>query len=157
MSAIDIPVESQILEASEQAPLLSMFLRLDMPTVREVLSREDLREPETSVQSRGIVVGETTVGLLGACTRVIELLETPEDLPVNGSSARKLPGLCKTVTMAIPASIRSLKVVSGAARSMRKPAIVHASPARNGRKAAGRRQCQLQLHRSIRKVCQWLR
>jgi hypothetical protein len=58
-----------------------MFLRLDMPTVREVISREELPEPETSVQSHGLAVGETTVGLLGACARLIELLKTPEDIP----------------------------------------------------------------------------
>ena len=81
LSSIDVPIESQIVEASEEVPLLSMLLRLDMPTVREVLSREDMPEPENSVQRRGLVVGETTVGLLSACTRLIELLETPEDVP----------------------------------------------------------------------------
>ena len=81
LSSIDVPAESQIVEASEQVPLLSMFLRLDMPTVREVISREELPEPATAVQSRGLAVGETTVGLLGACARLIELLETPEDIP----------------------------------------------------------------------------
>ena len=81
LSSIDVPAESQIVEASEKVPLLSMFLRLDMPTVREVLSREDLPETETSVQSRGLAVGETTDGLLGACTRLIDLLDTPEDIP----------------------------------------------------------------------------
>ena len=30
--------------------------------------------------ARGIAVGETTVGLLSACSRLIELLETPEDI-----------------------------------------------------------------------------
>ena len=58
-----------------------MFLRLDMPTVRDFISREELPESETSVQSRGITVGETTVGLLSACSRLIELLETPKDIP----------------------------------------------------------------------------
>ena len=81
LSSIDVPAQSQILEASEQVPMLSMFLRLDMPTVREVISREELPEPETAVQSRGLAVGETTAGLLDACTRLIELLETPEDIP----------------------------------------------------------------------------
>jgi AraC-like DNA-binding protein len=81
LSSIDVPAESQIVEASEQVPLLSMFLQLDMPTVREVISREELPDPETSVLSRGIAVGETTVGLLDACTRLIDLLETPEDIP----------------------------------------------------------------------------
>jgi AraC-like DNA-binding protein len=81
LSSIDVPAESQIIEASEEVPLLSMFLRLDMPTVREVVSREELPEPETQIQSRGIAVGETTVGLLDACSRLIDLLETPEDIP----------------------------------------------------------------------------
>jgi AraC-like DNA-binding protein len=81
LSSIDVPAESQIVEASEQVPLLSMFLRLDMPTVREIISREELPEPETSVHSRGLAVGETTAGLLSACSRLLELLETPEDIP----------------------------------------------------------------------------
>jgi AraC-like DNA-binding protein len=81
LSSIDVPAQSQIVEASEEVPLLSMFLRLDMPTVREVLSREDLPEAESSIHSRGLAVGETTVGLLGACARLIELLDTPEDIP----------------------------------------------------------------------------
>ncbi len=81
LSSIDVPAQSQIVKASEQIPLLSMYLRLDMPTVREVLSHEDLPEPETTVQCSGISVGETTVGLLGACARLIDLLGTPEDIP----------------------------------------------------------------------------
>jgi AraC-like DNA-binding protein len=81
LSSIDVPVQSQIVEASDKVPLLSMFLRLDMPTVREVLSREDLPEPESTAHRRGLAVGETTLGLLGACARLIELLETPEDIP----------------------------------------------------------------------------
>ena len=81
LSSIDVPAKSQIVEASEKVPLLVMFLRLDMPTVREVLSRDDLPEPETSAQGSGLAVGETTVGLLSACSRLIELLQTPEDIP----------------------------------------------------------------------------
>lgn len=81
LSSIDVPVESQIIEASEEIPMLSMFLRLDMPTVREVLSREDLPEPEPAGERRGLAVGQTTAGLLDACMRLIDLLETPEDIP----------------------------------------------------------------------------
>lgn len=81
LSSIDVPVESQIIEASEDTPMLSMFLRLDMPTVREVLSREDLPAPEAVSQRRGVAVGETTLGLIDACLRLIELLEAPEDIP----------------------------------------------------------------------------
>ena len=81
LTSIDVPVESQIIEASERVPLLSMFLRLDMPTVREVISSEELPENEAATESRGLAVGETTIGLLDACSRLIELLATPEDIP----------------------------------------------------------------------------
>jgi AraC-like DNA-binding protein len=58
-----------------------MLLRLDMPTVREVLSRDDLSEIESGSHRRGLAVGEATVGLLDTCIRLIELLDTPEDIP----------------------------------------------------------------------------
>ena len=82
VSSIDVPIQSQIIEASEAVPLLAMRLRLDMSAVQEVLSREDLPEPEPSMQPRALAVGETTVGLLGACGRLLDLLDAPEDIPV---------------------------------------------------------------------------
>jgi AraC-like DNA-binding protein len=81
LSSIDVPAQSQIIEASEKTPLLSIFLRLDMPTVREVLSRDDIPEAPPSTHRQGLVVGETTVGLLSAAMRLLELLDTPEDIP----------------------------------------------------------------------------
>jgi AraC-like DNA-binding protein len=81
LSSIDVPAQSQIIEASEKTPLLSMFLTLDMPIVREVLSREDVPEAKTMSHRQGLAVGETTVGLLSACLRLLELLDTPEDIP----------------------------------------------------------------------------
>ncbi len=81
LSSIDVPAESQIVEASEKVPLLCMFLSLDMPTVREVLSRDDVPETKDSSHRQGFAVGETTLGLLSACSRLLDLLETPEDIP----------------------------------------------------------------------------
>src|SRR5258705_7009563 len=80
LSSIDVPAESQIVESSEKVPLLCMFLSLDMPTVREVLSREDLPEVKTSTHRQGFAVGETTVALLGACTRLLYLVYTPVNM-----------------------------------------------------------------------------
>lgn len=81
LSSIDVPAQSQIIEASAREPLLVMFLRFDMPTVREVLSRDDLPEVKGDVQRQGLAVGETTTGLLSACNRLLDLLDTPEDIP----------------------------------------------------------------------------
>ncbi|MGH9342235.1 MAG: AraC family transcriptional regulator N-terminal domain-containing protein [Terriglobia bacterium] len=81
VSSIDVPIQSQILEASETVPFLSMRLRLDMTAVQEVMSRDDFPEPQASSQPRGLAVGETTVELLAACNRLLDLLDTPEDIP----------------------------------------------------------------------------
>jgi AraC-like DNA-binding protein len=89
LSSIDVPAQSQIVEASEKTPLLSIFLRLDMPTVREVLSRDDIPEAPPSTHRQGLAVGETTVGLLGASIRMLELLDTPEDIPFLGPLAHR--------------------------------------------------------------------
>jgi len=45
------------------------------------VSREELPESDTAAKSRGLAVGKTTEGLLNACTRLIDLLESPEDIP----------------------------------------------------------------------------
>ncbi len=89
LSSIDVPAQSQIIEASEKTPLLSVFLRLDMPAVREVLSRDDLPEAPASTHRQGLAVGETTVGLLSATMRLLELLDTPEDIPFLGPLAHR--------------------------------------------------------------------
>jgi AraC-like DNA-binding protein len=81
LSSIDVPAQSQIIEASETMPLLTMFISLDMPTVREVVSRDDMLPGKGAPHRQGLAVGETTVGLLGACLRLLDLLETPEDIP----------------------------------------------------------------------------
>ncbi len=81
LSSIDVPAQSQIVEASDKVPLLCMFLSLDMPMVREVLSRDNVPDAKASSHRQGFAVGETTLGLLGACNRLLELLDTPEDIP----------------------------------------------------------------------------
>ena len=84
VSCIDVPVQSQIIEASQKVPQVSMRLRLDMQGVREVLSREDLPRFPAPSQRRGLAVGQTTAGLLAASSRLIDLLETPDDIPFLG-------------------------------------------------------------------------
>jgi AraC-like DNA-binding protein len=81
LSSIDVPAQSQIVEASAKAPLLVMFLRFDMPMVRDVLSQEDLPEVATHPHRQGMAVGETTLGLISTCNRLLDLFDTPEDIP----------------------------------------------------------------------------
>lgn len=81
LSSLDVPVVSQIVAASKAVPLLSMLLKLDMGMVRGILSQEEFQRRGTSSQGRGIAVGTTTVDLLQPCSRLLDLLDAPEDIP----------------------------------------------------------------------------
>jgi len=89
LTSVDVPVVSQIVAASEELPLLSLRLGLEMPLIREILSQEELPEIAVSSQARGIAAGKTTVELLSACSRLIDLLDTPEDIPFLGNMIKR--------------------------------------------------------------------
>jgi len=81
LSSVDVPVVSQIVAASEDVPLLSLLLKLDMALVREILSQEEFHAPNGSSPARGITIGKTTVDLLKPFCRLLDLLDAPEDIP----------------------------------------------------------------------------
>jgi AraC-like DNA-binding protein len=76
-----VPVLSQIVAASEDVPLLSLLLKLDMAVVREILSQEEFHAPDGSPRGRGITIGKTTVDLLKPFCRLLDLLDVPADIP----------------------------------------------------------------------------
>jgi AraC-like DNA-binding protein len=84
VASIDVPVQSQIIEASEAVPQLAMRVKLDMQMVREMVSREDLPESAGSTERRGLAVGHTTAGLVSAAARLVDLLDAPQDIPFLG-------------------------------------------------------------------------
>ena len=81
VASVELPIRSQITKASEGAPQLAMRFLLDMQSVREIASREDLPEVQRSSERRGLALGNTTGGLWSAALRLLELLEMPEDIP----------------------------------------------------------------------------
>ncbi|MGA7318184.1 MAG: AraC family transcriptional regulator [Silvibacterium sp.] len=81
LTSIDLPVVSQVISANEKEPILGLLLRLEMPAVREILSQQEFHLREESGDARGMAVGVTSVELLDACTRLVDLLDTPQDIP----------------------------------------------------------------------------
>ena len=82
---MDLPVVSQIIEASEEAPCLAMSLKLDMPVIRELLSREEIHVAEPPANTPAMATGEITVDFLSACCRLMDLLDSPQDIPFLSS------------------------------------------------------------------------
>ncbi len=81
LTSVDLPVVAWVIEASEEVPCLALVLKLEIPVVRELLSRGEVQVPEAPRDSPAMATGETTVELLGACCRLMDLLDTPQDIP----------------------------------------------------------------------------
>lgn len=81
LTSVDLPVVSQVVMATEKEPLLGLLLKLEMPAVREILSQHEFHLREESADSRGMAVGVTSAELLDACCRLIDLLDSPQDIP----------------------------------------------------------------------------
>ncbi len=80
LTAIDLPIVSQVVEASQAKPLLAIGIHLEISTVRELLSR-DMQVREVASATPAMGTGEITAELLGACCRLVDLLATPDDIP----------------------------------------------------------------------------
>jgi AraC-like DNA-binding protein len=81
LTSVDLPIVSQIIEASEDVPCLAMSLKLDMPAIRELLGREEIHVAEAPPDSPAMATGEATVEFLSACCRLLDLLDAPQDIP----------------------------------------------------------------------------
>jgi len=81
LTSLDLPVICNVIEASEAVPYLCFVLKLEMPVVRELLSREEIQAPEAASDNPAMATGETTAELLDACCRLMDLLNTPQDIP----------------------------------------------------------------------------
>jgi AraC-like DNA-binding protein len=81
LTSVDLPIVSRIIEASEAAPCLALVLKLEMPVVRELLGREEIQVAQPPAGSYAMTTGETTPEFLSACCRLVDLLDTPRDIP----------------------------------------------------------------------------
>ena len=91
LTSIELPIVSQVVEASEAKPLLALALGLEMSMVHELLNREEVQARNVPSDSPAMVTGEITAGLLGACCRLIDLLATPLDIPfLSGHIQREI-------------------------------------------------------------------
>ena len=84
ITSFDLPVVLQVADASPDSPYLSAVLKLDARVIGELLMESKLRPPDRRSMplDRGVVLGETTLALLGAFQRLVELLDEPQLIPV---------------------------------------------------------------------------
>lgn len=85
LTAVDLPIVSWVAQATEKAPCLVLSLKLEMSMVRELLSREEIDIAELESDRPAMSIGETTPEFLSACCRLLDLVESPRDIPFLSS------------------------------------------------------------------------
>jgi len=110
LAAVDLPIVSWVAAATEEAPCLVLSLRLDMPMVRELLAREEIHVAEAPSDSPGISIGKTTPEFLNACCRLLDLLDSPRDIPfLSGLIQREI--IYRVLQGRVGARLRSVATV----------------------------------------------
>jgi AraC-like DNA-binding protein len=89
LTSIELPIISRVCAASAEKPYLAFFLQLDMGMVRDVLHSEEVHIPPPPVGTRGMVLGEATIELLAPCSRMVQTLHAPQDVPFFGKLLRR--------------------------------------------------------------------
>jgi AraC-like DNA-binding protein len=94
LTAVDVPVVAQILEATREKPYLCFLLKLDLDMARQMISDfgfvvdplgpvpEGTATKDSILPRYGVSTGPATHELLDAIYRLLRLLSTPSDIPI---------------------------------------------------------------------------
>ena len=88
ITSLDLPTMATILEATPERPYLAVMLKLDLREVATLLLSGQLPAPAGGCEAReerghrAMATGPVTLPLLGAFTRLVDLVRQPESAPV---------------------------------------------------------------------------
>lgn len=91
LTAVNLPIVSQIPQASQGKPFVAMAIPLQMAVVRELLSEWDGPVGDREVDRPGMTVGVASWELLDACRRLLGLAGKPQEIAVlAGHTVREI-------------------------------------------------------------------
>src|SRR5882757_1008891 len=82
ISTIDLPVVSQVIEASKERPYLSFRLNLDASLVASVMMESGIEIKKGDASVKAMDVSSIDANMLDAVVRLARLLETPDEMQV---------------------------------------------------------------------------
>lgn len=86
---VDLPLQSQITEATATSPYLLLKMGIDAAIIAELLPHTHHDKQGHTADGKGLFVGDIDPPTAGAIMRLAELLETPADIPVLGESFKR--------------------------------------------------------------------
>jgi len=82
ITSVHLPTVVQIVEASQEKPYLGLRLKFDQREISQLMADSHLPPPRAQQSSRGMATGESTLPLLTAFHRLIDLLGEENDIPI---------------------------------------------------------------------------
>jgi AraC-like DNA-binding protein len=82
--SVDLPIISQVTEATSDLPYLGLRLNLDPVQIGELIMEAELPALPADGSGRGLAVSRPDAQLLDAVVRLLRLLESPRDLRMLG-------------------------------------------------------------------------
>ncbi len=81
LTSIDLPVTTQIVEASTEKPYLSVMFQIDTARIASLLEHAGHQDSAPVPAARGMAVSTVTPELEDAAIRLLRLLDRPGDIP----------------------------------------------------------------------------
>ena len=82
ISTVDLPIVSQVVEASGERPYFSIRLNLDASLVASVMMESGIEIKKGDASVKAMDVSSTDANVLDAVVRLVRLLETPDEIQV---------------------------------------------------------------------------
>ena len=82
ITSIHLPAQYEVLKASPKKPFLGLSLALDLHEVSRLMANSHLPPPRSQQTSRGMGTGHVTPELLDAVHRLVQLLDSEQDIPI---------------------------------------------------------------------------
>lgn len=82
ITSVGLPVVTNVITASKETPLLGLVLKLDLRVVSRLMVDSNLPVSRVHQSGRGLAVSEVSEPLLNCFERLLDLLDSPEDIPI---------------------------------------------------------------------------
>ncbi|MGE9292735.1 MAG: AraC family transcriptional regulator N-terminal domain-containing protein [Puniceicoccales bacterium] len=89
LTSLHLPTTFQVYQASKEKPYLGLRLLLDLKEVAQMMAGSDLPPPREQQSHLGMSVGETTVPIINAVRRLVQLLQDEADIPIMAPIIQK--------------------------------------------------------------------
>ncbi|MDP4534745.1 AraC family transcriptional regulator [Alkalimonas collagenimarina] len=82
LAPVTLPVSGKVITASPEKPYLALSVSLDLRELTDLVIDLAAKVPQPTTPARGIAMGDADLELVSVFHRLVQLMQSPEDIPV---------------------------------------------------------------------------